>query len=205
MQLTAVAPTTVNRYLDQLVLSQAVPPADLGRYAIAVSVTLIPIPLVSAIGNVAFPQLAAERVVSTRGHRLGRAAILASAGTASAMLLPVAVAAGWLVPLVFGQGYRDAVPLIWLLTPGGVFLACNQVAADLLRGLGRPGLVAAAEGFATVFTLTLLFALLPVLGVAAAAIASTIAYGVALGAMIRALWGAPSRPDIQQPRGRPCR
>lgn len=196
-QLTATTPAAVNMYLDQLVLSQVVPPADLGRYAIAVSITLLPVPLVSAIGNVAFPRLAAQRVVSARSHRLQRAAILASAGLASAILLPVAAIAPWLIPLVFGPGYRGVVPLLWLLTPGGVFLACGQVAGDLLRGLGRPGLVAAAQGLAVVFTVILLIALLPVAGVAAAAIASTSAYGVALAAMTRALW--QPQPDRREP------
>jgi O-antigen/teichoic acid export membrane protein len=193
-QLTAVAPTTVNAYLDQLVLSQVVPPEDLGRYAIAVSITLVPVPLVSAIGNVAFPRLAARRVVSAESHRLQRAAILISAGLASAILLPVAATAHWVVPFAFGPDYRGAVPLLWLLVPGGVFLACGQVAGDLLRGLGRPGLVAAAQGLAAVFTVILLIALLPLAGVAAAAIASTTAYGVALAVMIRSLWRPTPRP-----------
>lgn len=193
-QLTAVAPATVNSYLDQLVLSQVVSPADLGRYAIAVSIALVPVPLVSAIGNVAFPRLAARRVAPAGSHRLQRAAILTSASVASAILLPSGVLAYWLVPFVFGPGYRGAVPLLWILIPGGVFLACGQVAGDLLRGLGRPGLVAAAQGLAAVFTVVLLFALLPVAGVAAAAIASTMAYGVALAVMVRSLWHAPSSP-----------
>jgi O-antigen/teichoic acid export membrane protein len=200
-QLIAVAPAALNMYLDQLVLSQVVPAADLGRYAIAVSITLLPVPLVSAIGNVAFPHLAAQRVLSARSRRLQRAAVLASAGLASALLLPVAVVAHWLVPLVFGPGYRGAVPLLWLLTPGGVFLACGQVAGDLLRGIGRPGLVAVAQGLAAVFTVILLIALLPVAGVAGAAIASTVAYGAALAAMIRALWG---RPNNRHRKGRSC-
>jgi O-antigen/teichoic acid export membrane protein len=200
-QLTAVAPATVNMYLDQLVLSQVVPSADLGRYAIAVSITLLPVPLVSAIGNVAFPRLAAQRVVSARSHRLQRAAILASAGMASAILFPLSAIAPSLVPLVFGPGYSGVVPLLWLLTPGGVFLACGQVAGDLLRGIGRPGLVAAAQGLAAVFTVILLFALLPVAGVAAAAIASTVAYGVALAAMTRVLW--LPQPDRHEPTPAP--
>ena len=196
-QLTAVAPATVNAYLDQLVLSQIVPPADLGRYAIAVSITLLPVPAVSAIGNVAFPRLAAQRTVSADSHRLQRAAMLTSAGAASAILLPVAAIAHWLVPFVFGPGYQGAVPLLWILTPGGVFLACGQVAGDLLRGLGRPGLVAAAQGLAAIFTVILLIALLPVAGVAGAAIASTVAYGVALAVMIRSLWRPAFRPLVR--------
>jgi O-antigen/teichoic acid export membrane protein len=190
-QLAAVTPTAVNNYLDQLVLSQLVPPADLGRYAIAASVSLIPVPLVSAIGNVAFPRLAARRRVAADGSRLQLAAAAVSAGVAAAILLPVALSAYWLIPAVFGPAYRGAVPLLWILTPGGIFLATGQVVGDLLRGLNRPGLVATAQGLAAVVTVILLVALLPSTGVAAAAIASTVAYGIALAAMIRWIWRPP--------------
>lgn len=190
-QMASLTPATMNAYLDQLVLSQVVPPADLGRYAIAVSITLLPVPLVSAIGYVAFPRLAAQRVITAQGHRLQRAAVLASAAVATTILLPAAVGAYWLVPLVFGAAYRGALPLLWILTPGGIFLSCSQVVSDLLRGRNRPVFVAGSEGLAAIFTVVLLFALLPLVGVAAAAIASTVAYGVALAAMIRCLWRLP--------------
>jgi O-antigen/teichoic acid export membrane protein len=198
-QIAAVAPQFVNAQLDQLVLSQTVPPADLGRYAIAVSLSLIPVPLISAIGNVAFPRLASQRAVTGGTHRLQRLAVLTSAGLAVAMLVPLAATAYWLVPLVFGPAYRGAVPLLWLLTPGAVFLACGKVTGDLLRGRNRPVIVAWAQGLAAVFTVGLLLALLPVLGVAAAAIASTIAYGVALAVMLRCLWRLPEGGDGSQP------
>ena len=109
---------------------------------------------------------------------------MSSAGLALCMLLPLALVAYWLVPVVFGVSYRSAVPLLWILTPGAVFLACGQVVGDLLRGLNRPVVVAWAQGFAVVFTVVLLFALLPVLGVYGAAVASTVAYGIALAAML---------------------
>ena len=60
-QIAGSTPGMVNVQLDQLVLSQCVRAEDLGRYAIAVSLTMLPIPIVSAIGNVAFPKLAAQR------------------------------------------------------------------------------------------------------------------------------------------------
>lgn len=194
-QMVSLTPATTNAYLDQLVLSQVVPPADLGRYAIAVSVTLVPVPLVSAIGFVAFPRLAAQRVVTARSHRLQWAAVLASGAVATAILLPAAVSAYWLVPMVFGAAYRGAVPLLWILTPGGIFLSCSQVVSALLRGRKRPAFVAGSEGLAAIFTLVLLFALLPLVGVAAAAIASTVAYGIALAAMLCCLRRLPCQDD----------
>jgi O-antigen/teichoic acid export membrane protein len=205
-QIAALTPAALNGYLDQLVLSQTVPPADLGRYAIAVSLTSLPIPLVSAIGNVAFPRLAARRVVTAATRRLQILAVLASAGLAAGMLVPFALVAYWLVPFVFGAGYRAAVPLVWILTPGAVFLACGQVVGDLLRGRNHPSVVAWAQGLAAVFTVVLLFALLPLVGVAGAAIASTVSYGVALTLMLRSLLrlprhargSGPSEPHVPQ-------
>jgi O-antigen/teichoic acid export membrane protein len=191
-QIAAMTPAALNLQLDQLVLSQTVPAADLGRYAIAVSLTLVPIPLVSAIGNVAFPRLTAQRIVSDASQRLQRLAVLASAGLAAGMLTPLALLAPWLVPFVFGSEYRGAVPLLWILTPGAIFLACGQVVGDLLRGLNRPMVVAWAQGFAAVFTVVLLIVLVPEIGVAGAAIASTIAYGVALAVLLWTLWRVPN-------------
>ena len=204
-QLAAVTPTSVNLLLDQLVLSQLVPAADLGRYAIAASITLIPVPLVSAIGNVAFPRLAAQRTVTAQGQWLQQAAVLSSAGLAAAIMAPVAVSSYWVVPLVFGPGYQGAVPLLWILAPGGVFMAASQVAGDLLRGRDRPGLVAVAQGLAAVFTVVLLVVLLPSTGVAAAAIASSVAYGVALAVMIRCLWRLPVAGQAVGPVAGPAR
>ncbi len=190
-QIAALTPATLNARLDQLVLSQTVAPADLGRYAIAVSLTSLPIPLVSSIGNVAFPRLAAQQTVTAATTRMQRHAIIASAGIAVAMLLPLALIAYWLIPFVFGTGYRAAVPLLWILTPGAVFLACGQVVGDLLRGRNHPSVVAWAQGLAAVFTVVMLIALLPIIGVYGAAIASTVAYGIALAAMIRSLRHLP--------------
>jgi len=190
-QIAALTPAALNADLDQLVLSQTVPPADLGRYAIAVSLSSLPIPLVAAIGNVVFPRLAAQRSVTGATRQMQRIAILGSVGLAVAMLLPLAVAAFWLVPVIFGAGYRGAVPLLWILTPGAVFLSCGQVTGDLLRGRNHPSVVAWAQGLAVIFTVVLLIALLPLVGVAGAAIASTTAYGFALGAMLRSLWRLP--------------
>jgi Na+-driven multidrug efflux pump len=63
--------------------------------------------------------------------------------------------------------------------------------------------VAWAQGLAAVFTVLLLLALLPVMGVAGAAVASTIAYGVALAPMLYRLLRAPRRPGIHARRSAP--
>jgi O-antigen/teichoic acid export membrane protein len=200
-QMAAVAPAALNANLDQLVLSQAVPAADLGCYAVAVTLTLLPVTVVSAIGYVAFPSLASRPVLTDASRRLQSRAVITSAAIAIATLVPLSATAPWLVPLVFGPGYAKAVPLLWVLAPGAVFLACGQVAGDLLRGRKQPLVVARAQGIAAAFTVVLLFALLPAAGVFAAAVASTVAYSVSLALLLRALWPPGSTGDGERRNG----
>jgi O-antigen/teichoic acid export membrane protein len=202
-QIAALTPAALNADLDQLVLSQAVRPATLGLYAIAVSCSVLPIPLVSAIGNVAFPRLASRQRVDDLVRRMQWLCVLGSACGAAGALVPLDLIAPWLIPRVFGSGYAGAVPLLWILSPAGVFLACNQVTGDVLRGRKRPQVVAQAEGLAAVFTLILLAALVPFIGVYGAAIASTVAYGVALVIMLISL--RRLRSDSSGPRHRRSR
>jgi O-antigen/teichoic acid export membrane protein len=201
-QIAALTPASLNANLDQLVLSQAVPPAALGRYGIAVTCSLLPIPLVAAIGNVAFPRLASRQRVDGLTARMQWLGILSSACATAGVLVPLDLVAPWLVPHVWGPGYAGVVPLLWILTPAGVFLACNQVTGDILRGRKRPLVVARAQGLAAVFTVILLVALVPLVGVYGAAIASAVAYGVALVMMLLSLRRLPSEIYVARHRRR---
>lgn len=190
-QIAAITPSTINLQLDQLILSQTVAAADLGRYAVAVSLSLLPIPIVSAIGNVAFPWLAAQRTVTNVTIKLQRLAVISSLGISASILVPFGLLAYWIVPEVLGRQYQSSVPLLWILTPGAIFISCSQVVGDLLRGRKQPIIVAKAQGVAAIFTVALLIALLPFIGVYGAAVASTVAYGVALAVMLRHMWRLP--------------
>lgn len=203
-QIAALTPAALNAYLDQLVLSLVVAPVVLGRYAIAVTCTLLPLPLVTAIGNVAFPRLAARQHLDRLGRRMQWLGIASAGGAAAAALIPLDLIAPWLIPRVFGPTYADVTPLLWALTPAGALLACNQVTGDMLRGRRRPLMVAWAEGLAAVFTVTLLLILLPAFGVYGAAIASAVAYGVALAVMLLCLYRLPSDPRTPKHKKHPA-
>jgi O-antigen/teichoic acid export membrane protein len=151
-------------------------------------------PMVTAIGNVAFPRLAARQYLDGLARRMQWLGILGAGSAAAAALVPLDLVAPWLIPHVFGPAYAGVTPLLWALTPAGVLLACNQVTGDMLRGRKRPLLVARAQGTAAVFTVVLLLTLLPAVGVYGAAIASAVAYGVALAVMLLSLHRLPARP-----------
>lgn len=182
-QLASAAPTVINTGLDQLLLSQVATAAALGYYAVAVTLTSLTTPIVAAIGNVLFPLLSRERSVSARSAR-ERQAIIVAAILAALVLVAVVGPAYWLVPELFGKSFERSVPLVWLLAPGGLFLAVGLPAADLLRARGKPMAVAQAQGAGALVTVILLSTLLPVFGAAGAAVASSIAYGLTLAIML---------------------
>ena len=184
-QLAATAPGLVVARLDQLLLSLFAAPAALGHYAIAVSLTTVAVPLVSAAGSVAFPRLAGGG--PRPDGRLPRQAVLASLVVGLAVMVPLAALAPWLVPAVLGDGYRDSVPLVLLLAPAGVLLPAAQVCGDLLRGYGRPLDVARAQILGAVVTVALLAFLMPPLGAAGAALATSAAAAATTYILLRRL------------------
>lgn len=184
-QVGSAAPTLANARLDQLVLSQTVRSADLGLYSAAVTVTSVAVPAVSAIGSVVFPKIASRsgggKVHNSRIEKRS----IALAGIVSIVVVGIlALGAPILIPLVFGSSFSGAVLLTWILAPGGVFLACGQVASDVLRGHDRALVVARAQIAGALITVVGLVLLVPHFGVIGAAVTSSIAYGFALVLML---------------------
>lgn len=182
-QAASQSPTIVNARLDQIVLAQMSRTTDLGHYAVAVSLTSLASPVVASIGNVLFPRLAGSNDAAER-LRHERSAIAASGLLAAAICGVIAASATWAVPFLFGSQYHAAVKMVWLLAPGGAFLAIGLTASDLLRARGMPGTVALSQGLAMIATVVLLWLLLPPYGAVGAAVTSSVAYAVALVVML---------------------
>ncbi|MGI8578820.1 MAG: oligosaccharide flippase family protein [Nocardioidaceae bacterium] len=186
--LAATAPTLVNVRLDQIVLSVAVPRAELGQYALAVSISAFSFPISAAFGYIAMPQLARLRAtVGDERARIIRRAIRGSTAVATLTAIPILAAAWLLTGPVFGPQYSRVPSLVLVLTPGAVFLAVKQVSGDVLRGLGQPRAVARCEGAAAVVTVLGLAASLPLWGTYGAAGTSVVSYAVACLLLLRAL------------------
>ncbi|MDW5330627.1 oligosaccharide flippase family protein [Plantactinospora sp. KLBMP9567] len=198
-QLAATIPLVAIARLDQLALSVTDDPSALGNYAVAASLTALAVPVAAGLGYVAFPLIAAQRGPRSATTRLQWRAVAVSAAIAVALMLPLAALAPWLVPMVFGPGFDNAVVLVVLLTPGGVFMACQQVCADLLRGHGRPLAAGWAQAVAAGVMVVLLGTLMPVLGPPGAALASSISTGVAFLLLLRALSRALAADEQKEP------
>ena len=194
-QIAANAPMAVNTRLDQVILAAYAPYQLLGLYAVAVSITSLALPVVAAIGYVVFPRIAERRGDST--VILQRQAVRASLILSAGLMIVIAALTPWALPTLFGRAYAQAVPLVWVLCVGGVFLASGQVIGDLLRGRGQPLLVAVAQVVGMICTVVLLLALLPLLGALGAAIASTVAYVTTFVVLVAAL-RRPGRTSLDR-------
>jgi O-antigen/teichoic acid export membrane protein len=181
----------LNTTLDLLLLAVIVQPAQVGHYAVAVSMAMLPQPVCSAFGNVAMPRLAAGRSAVAPGPASGadRRVVLAAVGASLAIgalcIGVLSAAAPLAVHVMLGPDYAPSLGLFWLLAPGAAVLGCNRAMDDVLRGLGRTLAVARCEWTGTALTVALLATLVPTIGVAGAAVASSIAYLVTFVLLLR--------------------
>ena len=170
-----------------MILSQLASPAVLGTYAVATTLTSLASPIVAGIGNVMLPRLASGSTDRAGSDDAIKRSIFGSVTVSVIVAISIAIAAPIAVPVLFGTAFRPAIPLVWLLSPGGVAIAVTVVAGDLLRGKGRPSDAARAQIIGAVVTVVLLAVLIPGLGAVGAAIASTVAAFVILVMMLKSL------------------
>ena len=183
LNMSSTTPNSMNGRLDQVVLAVMVTSAALGQYAVAVSLSMLAAPLVMAFGNVAFPSLA-------RGERVANTIRVATRGSALVSILSVVmilVAGPFMVPRLFGAGYGHVTALLLVLAPGAAVVVVNQVLGDVLRGLGRPGVVALYEWIGVISTVGGLALLVPRFDVMGAAITSTVTYTIVFVLLRRAV------------------
>jgi O-antigen/teichoic acid export membrane protein len=210
--LASAVPYLLNAHLDVLVLAVLVAPAQLGHYAVAVSLGMLPQPICAAFGNVAMPRLAARPDAAGSDHRavvvrrsaappaVGQArrvalvAVAASLTTGVVAVAAISLLAPVVVPRLLGPAFTPSVGLFWLLAPGAALLGCNRAIDDVLRGLGRAMTVARCEGVGSVVTIVLLAALVPTIGIAGAPVASSLAYGVSFLLLLLAVLRAVDLP-----------
>jgi O-antigen/teichoic acid export membrane protein len=161
-----------NRQLDQVFLVSLVPTRQLGLYAVAATLSTLPLAMGQAIGSRAFGEVATAEDEGRTAARYTRFALVA--GLVFSALLALAAPIG--VPLLYGQAFRGAVVPLLLLLPGTVAFSYSATANQALVSMGRPGTVTLTEVAGLAVTLVGLITLVPILGVRGAALTSSAAY-----------------------------
>ncbi|MFY9469911.1 MAG: oligosaccharide flippase family protein [Solirubrobacterales bacterium] len=133
----------------------------------------------TAIGIVALPSVAAEPDHQRRAETIGlffRGALVVVSLTALVAFL----AAHKLVPLIYGDEFSGAIPVVQILVLGIVAAALRQVLGDCLRGAGMPMSGTVAEVASWLVAVVALATLVPLFGAVGAAWAVSASYVAAL-------------------------
>jgi len=168
----------VNLQLDQLVMAAWFPSAMLGLYAVSVSWSALMSPLFTALGAALFPALAAVDDPAER-QRMVAPALRSSVAVGAVLGAGLALVTPLLIPLFFGARFAPAVPTALILVAAGVALNVVSLCGELLRGLGAPRWPLYGQLAALPVTVGVMALLLPLIGMAGAAVASLLAYSTA--------------------------
>jgi O-antigen/teichoic acid export membrane protein len=167
---SVVAGALISR-ADQVILAQVSPAEELGFYVIAVSLAELSSFAVLAVSDVVLSSTAKSENLD----RLALGARLAVLVT-SIVAIPLAVVAPVLLPFLFGEAFRPAVPVAQLLLLAGIVQHAGFVVGAGLSALGVPGRVSVAQFAGLFVSIALLLGLAQFGGAVAASVASLVGY-----------------------------
>jgi O-antigen/teichoic acid export membrane protein len=169
--------------LDQVVLALFLAPAALGLYVVALAFTNLPRFVAQSVGMIAYPSVAA-RCDETAARRSLWAFVWATGAMSMAIIGPLLLTAGWLVPLFFGQEFRDAARVTQILLPGVLFSGLGRVLSDGMKGRGHPTAGTLAEVATWLWLAPTLAVTVPLWGVNGVALSLSTSYLVSFGVLL---------------------
>ncbi|TMM38269.1 MAG: hypothetical protein E6F99_09570 [Actinobacteria bacterium] len=174
--------TLLNLRFDVAILGALAGPAVLGVYAVATKyVDLLRLPGL-AVNYVLYPKFARGRPGDARAST--RAMLPAAAGLNALAAVPLALAAGVVLPLVYGHAFRGAVVPAWILLAGAIGAGVTGLVGAYLYGVGRPGLNSMAIGVGVIVALVGDLLLIPRYGAVGAATASSASSLITVGVLL---------------------
>jgi O-antigen/teichoic acid export membrane protein len=155
--------------VDQVLMTPLAGTYQLGLYVVAVSVSELPLIINQAVRDVTFVTDAADSV----DERLSSSARISTALSALAGLF-LGVTMLWWIPFLFGEAFRDSIPIAAVLLAAVVLGTPGSVGGSGLSARGRPGLRSLSLTIACAVNIGLLVLLTPPLGAMGAALATLV-------------------------------
>lgn len=163
--------------LDVLAVGALGGPVVLGYYVGAMAFTNLPRFVALSIGTVVFPRVAASSTAH-EARRRAFDAVLLTGVVAVAVIVPLELLVGWLIPFLFGSEFEPSVAVARVLLVSALFLSMRRVLGDVLRGVGDPIPATVAEIVSWVVYVALLVPLVDSDAARGGALAMTISAGV---------------------------
>lgn len=181
---SAMAEAASNR-LDQLLAVAVIGAHEAGLYAIAVTVSVLPLPLAHSFSASTFTQVA--RLDGASRHEVEAESIRVTAIACFAVSAALAIASPALVPLIFGRDFSPAVTPTLVSLLGGWLACVAYVASMVLAAEGRGISLTTIQTGGLGIGLCLFLILGPPWGALGAAVASSASSAVLIVALLARL------------------
>ncbi len=173
----------LNYRLDLFMLAAFATGADVGRYSVAVSLTMLAWLAPAAIGQVLLPRTASLDSAAEAGEvgreqadrataRVIRHTVILQLPTGVALVALLLVG----IPLFYGPPFHQSIELGLLLLPGALILSVAKVISAVVTGRGFPQYSVYNGLISVPVTVALYFILIPPLGATGAALGSSASY-----------------------------
>lgn len=163
--------------MDQLLLGGLASSTAIGLYFVAVRLSEITAVLAGSVADAVMPEVAAAKQGERADNLLARSLRL-TVYTHLIVLVPLWLAAPYILRIVYGQSFSAAGGTFRILLVASVVLTAGGIAISGLNGFGHPGLSTIARVSSAAVTVVALLTLLPRFGIAGAAMASLLGYSV---------------------------
>jgi O-antigen/teichoic acid export membrane protein len=165
----------VNSRLDVMIIPAFLGAASVGLYSVATNVSWMVITVSGSLASIVFPAAAARGL---EGRYTVVKSLYATLAIAIVLAGTIAAVAGVAVRIVYGSDFAGSVTPLRILLVGTVLYAAAGVACSGLYAVNRPFTAALAQFTAAAVTVAGLLLFLRSGGIEAAAIVSTVAYGL---------------------------
>lgn len=160
--------TLADRF-DQVIVVNLLPPASMGLYAVALSMSRMLNLFQTSTITVLLPKIAArplKEVIALTGQAV-RISTAFTTIIAVAVMIPIPA----LLQLLYGVEYLEAVSVFRILVVEAVLSGEALVLAQAFLALGRPGMLTLVQGVGLGLTIALMLVLIPILGLEGAGLA----------------------------------
>ena len=165
----------VNTRLDVMIIPAFLGAASVGLYSVATNVSWMVATVSASLSSIVFPAAAARGLA---GRYTVVKSLYATLALSIVLAATIAAFAGVGVRLVYGADFSGSVTPLRILLVGTVLYAAAGVACSGLYAVNRPFTAALAQFTAAAVTVVGLLLFLRRGGIEAAAIVSTVAYGL---------------------------
>ena len=166
---------TLGGQVDQVLVIRLLTPAEMGFYAVTLSLSRIMSIIQSSAVTVLFPK-AAGLSMGEVIELTGRATRISGSLTLLSSLL-VAFVGPWLLKIFYGREYIHSVGAFRTLLLEVTISGCAFLLSQAFMALGRPGLVTILQALGLALSIPLMLWLIPLWGVLGAATALTLSTG----------------------------